>query len=202
MIERGTAAQGVPVRQIRVAELDDDVAVLSAGQPKETKRDWRLQHLSRDGIPKMRSEDYAGEDSSSVWQLEEILAREKFAEPARSEKHTFSRVTVAKPATTKKSRELERTSREPDFGSQRIRFFHGNGNKTVSTLLSSKHEKNLLNERRAAQRRVTKQERRRRPGVGNEHFSICKNRCPRRSDRRRRETHRSSWLDSKSQAKV
>jgi len=64
MIERGTAAQGVPVRQIRVAELDDDVAVLSAGQPKETKRDWRLQHLSRDGIPKMRSENHAGEDSA------------------------------------------------------------------------------------------------------------------------------------------
>lgn len=72
-----------------------------------------------------------------MWQLEEILAREKFGEPARSEKHTFSRVTVAKPATTKKSRELERTSREPDFGSQRIRFFHGNGNQVVSTLLSS-----------------------------------------------------------------
>jgi len=52
----------------------------------------------------------------------------------------FSRVTVAKPATTKKSRELERTSREPDFGSQRIRFFHGNENKVVSTLLSSKHQ--------------------------------------------------------------
>jgi len=72
-----------------------------------------------------------------VWQLEEILAREKFGEPARSEKHTFSRVTVAKPATTKKARKLEHPSREPDFGSQRIRFFHGNENKTISTLLES-----------------------------------------------------------------
>lgn len=100
-------------------------------------------------------------------------------ESAKSEKHTFSRVTVAKPATTKKSRELERTSREPDFGSQRIRFFHGNEDKVISTLLSSKHEKNLLNEKRGAQRRVTKQERRRGPGVGNEYFSICKNRSSR-----------------------
>jgi len=81
-----------------------------------------------------------GRGLSSVWQLEEILVRENFGEPARSEKHTFSRVTVAKPATTKKSRELERTSREPDFGSQRIRFFHGNENKVISTLLSSKHQ--------------------------------------------------------------
>jgi len=45
VIERGTAAQGVPVRQIRVAELDDDVAVLSSGKLEETKRDRRLQHL-------------------------------------------------------------------------------------------------------------------------------------------------------------
>jgi len=45
VIERGTAAQGVPVRQKRVAELDDDVAVLSSGKLEETKRDWRLQHL-------------------------------------------------------------------------------------------------------------------------------------------------------------
>jgi len=51
--------------------------------------------------------------------------------------HTFSRVTVAKPATTKKARKLERPSREPDFGSQRIRFFHGNGDKVISTRLSS-----------------------------------------------------------------
>ena len=75
-----------------------------------------------------------------MWQLEEILARENVNESAKSEKHTFSRVTVAKPATTKKSRELERTSREPDFGSQRIRFFHGNEDKVISTLLSSKHQ--------------------------------------------------------------
>ena len=45
MIERGTAAQGVPVRQIRVAELDDDVAVLSSGQLEETKRDRRFRAL-------------------------------------------------------------------------------------------------------------------------------------------------------------
>jgi len=45
MIERGTAAQGVPVRQKRVAELDDDVAVLSSRKLEETKRDWRLRHL-------------------------------------------------------------------------------------------------------------------------------------------------------------
>jgi len=42
MIERGTAAQGVPVRQKRVAELDDDVAVLSSGKLEETKRDSKV----------------------------------------------------------------------------------------------------------------------------------------------------------------
>jgi len=44
MIERGTAAQGVPVRQKRVAELDDDVAVLSSRKLEETKRDRKLRH--------------------------------------------------------------------------------------------------------------------------------------------------------------
>lgn len=48
----------------------------------------------------------------------------------------FSRVTAAKPATTKKARELELTSREPDFGSRNVRFFHGNEDKLISTLLN------------------------------------------------------------------
>jgi len=59
MIERGTAAQGVPVRQKRVAELDDDVAVLSSGKLEETKRDWRSKSRQR-----FRSENHAGEDSA------------------------------------------------------------------------------------------------------------------------------------------
>jgi len=78
-----------------------------------------------------------------VWELEKILARDTISESAKSEMHPFSRVTVAKPATAKKARKLERTSREPDFGSQRIRFFHGNESKTISTLLSSKHQTDL-----------------------------------------------------------
>lgn len=48
VIERGTAAQGVPVRQKRVAELDDDVAVRSSRQLEETKRDWRFQNFFGD----------------------------------------------------------------------------------------------------------------------------------------------------------
>jgi len=48
-----------------------------------------------------------------------------FFEPAASEKHTFSRVTAAKPATTKKGRELGHTRREPDFGSSHSRNLHG-----------------------------------------------------------------------------
>lgn len=37
MIERGTAAQGVPVRQKRVAELDDDVAVCFLGATRRRR---------------------------------------------------------------------------------------------------------------------------------------------------------------------
>jgi hypothetical protein len=127
MIKRGTAAQGVPVRQKRVAELDDDVAVLSSGKLEETKRDWRFRCKSGTKITRARTQLCVATRRN--------LAREKLLEPAKSEKHTFSRVTVAKPAMPKKSRELESTSREPDFGSQRIRFFHGNENKVISTLL-------------------------------------------------------------------
>jgi hypothetical protein len=50
---------------------------------------------------------------------------------------------VAKPAMPKKSRKLEGTSREPDFGSHNFRFFHGNESEMISTLLSSKHEKKI-----------------------------------------------------------
>jgi len=137
MFKRGTAAQGVPVRQKRVAELDDDVAVrfLEATRRKRNVMIRTSTFSNQKPERKLR-----GRGLSSVWQIEKLLAREKFFEPAASEKHTFSRVTVAKPAMPKKSRKLESTSREPDFGSQRIRFFHGNENKMVSTLLSSKHE--------------------------------------------------------------
>jgi len=47
MIERGTAAQGVPVRQIRVAELDDDVAVCFFGATRRRRNvigDFNISH--------------------------------------------------------------------------------------------------------------------------------------------------------------
>jgi len=160
------------VRQLRVAELDDDVAVCFLGATRRRRNVIGSFAISNE----KRSEDYAGEDSALCGNSSEISLTRYFGEPARSEMHTFSRVTVAKPATTKKSRELERTSREPDFGSRRIHFFHGNGNKRISTLLNQCAKS--LETRSARQRRVTKQERRRGPGVGNEHFSICKNRSP------------------------
>jgi len=86
MIKRGTAAQGVPVRQKRVAELDDDVAVLSSGKLEETKRDWRPKSRQR-----FRSENHAGRGLSSVWQIEKILAREKtFRTCSERNAHVFS----------------------------------------------------------------------------------------------------------------
>jgi hypothetical protein len=123
----------VPVRQIRVAELGDDVAVRFSEATRRKRNMIRDRNLVRDFEAKiMRAR------TQLRVATRRNLVREKFFEPAKSEMHTFSRVTVAKPATPKKARKLERTSREPDFGSQRIRFFHGNENKTISTLLSSK----------------------------------------------------------------
>jgi hypothetical protein len=132
MIERGTAAQGVPVRQKRVAELDDDVAVLSSGQLEETKRDWRF----RESLTRCRSENYAGGDSALCGNSKKFSREKNFPSLQRAKKHTFSRVTVAKPLMPKKSRKLESTSREPDFGSHNFRFFHGNESETISTLLN------------------------------------------------------------------
>jgi len=138
MIRRGTAAQGVPVRQKRVAELDDDVAVRFLEATRGNRNvigDFNISNemaSSKDAERKLR-----GRGLSSVWQLEEISREKNSSNPQRAKKHTFSRVTVAKPAMPKKSRKLESTSREPDFGSRRIRFFHGNESKRISTLLSS-----------------------------------------------------------------
>jgi len=67
MIERGTAAQGVPVRQIRVAELDDDVAVRFSEATRRNRNVIRDRNLVRDFEGRSR-----GRGLSSVWQLEEI----------------------------------------------------------------------------------------------------------------------------------
>jgi len=48
MIERGTAAQGVPVRQKRVAELDDDVAVRFLGATRRRRNVIGDRNLVRD----------------------------------------------------------------------------------------------------------------------------------------------------------
>jgi hypothetical protein len=86
VIERGTAAQGVPVRQIRVAELDDDVAVLSSGKLEETKRDWRPKSRQR-----FRSEDHAGEDSALCGNSNELsLTRYLFRVCKERNAHVFS----------------------------------------------------------------------------------------------------------------
>lgn len=58
-IERGTAAQGVPVRQIRVAELDDDVAVRFF-EATRRKRNVIGAFVSFE----TRNEHHAGEDSA------------------------------------------------------------------------------------------------------------------------------------------
>jgi len=115
MVKRGTAAQGVPVRQKRVAELDDDVAVPSAGSnPKKRNVLGDFERKPGTKITRARAQLCVANRKN--------LAREKFFEPAKSKMHTFSRVTVAKPAIPKKSRKLEGTSREPDFGLRRLSF--------------------------------------------------------------------------------
>jgi len=88
MIKRGTAAQGVPVRQKRVAELDDDVAVLSSGQLEETKRDWSFWVKS---LTRFRSENYAGEDSALCGKSSgtRSLLRKSLTKPQRAKSTRF-----------------------------------------------------------------------------------------------------------------
>jgi len=83
LIERGTAAQGVPVRQTRVAELGDDVAVLSSGRLEETKRDWRIR-------AKARGENHAGEDSARRGKSNEISRENFFRTCGERKAHVFS----------------------------------------------------------------------------------------------------------------
>lgn len=81
--ERGTAAPVVPVRQLRVAELDDDVVVLSSGQLEETKRDSSTS--TKSGAESTRARTQLG-----VVNRQANFARRTASKLRRVKHHVFS----------------------------------------------------------------------------------------------------------------
>jgi hypothetical protein len=175
----------VPVRQIRVAELDDDVAVLSSGQLEETRDSPTPNNASKQSAER-RSR---GRGLSSVWQIDKDRSRSKDQNRNPSNEGSLTNLQRAKSTRFLGSRWRSRRLRKklesssPHLGNLfsdhgNFRLLHGNESKSdlgPSLMLTTAVRK----KRSGAQRRMTKQEKRREPGVGNEHFSICKNRFPR-----------------------
>jgi hypothetical protein len=175
----------VPVRQLRVAELDVDVAVLSSGQLEEAKRDSKLRQSAE---PRSR-----GRGLSSVWQIDRNL-RKKIFRPRlrRVKRQRFFRVTVAKPRLRKK---LESSSTHlgnlTSDCSVRVSF---TGARVKRSRPFSQCKANHSKKWRRAQRRLTKTGEAKGNGLRERILLGRKNSLPRGSDRRRREPHRSFRL--------
>ncbi|MEO8876863.1 MAG: hypothetical protein ABI461_14815 [Polyangiaceae bacterium] len=141
--------------------------------------------------------DQVGGGFSSAWQIEGTF---------EGNLETFTRSCVerngnglsghgGKTVIAKEARELESSFGEPDFGSRFSRdSFTGPRKKrsrSFSHAASQPLEKVELSTEAGDEDRRSEGK----TGFGNEYFSNCKNRFPRRSDRKRRETHRSFRLE-------
>jgi hypothetical protein len=140
-MERGTAARNVPVRQTRVAERDDDVAVSSSDLNIERNETWCVGPTKR-GPNITRAETQLGVASRIDFETfsKESVERKKGFETAASEMaHVFS-------GDRRQNRTHEKGSRAraSHLGnlisdcSARVSFT-GASSKPISTLLSAEH---------------------------------------------------------------
>jgi hypothetical protein len=130
-------------------------------------------------LNKARSEGLAGEDSARCGKSLKTKSRDGKS-LTRLQRAKSTRFLGSRWRSRRLRKKLESSS--PHLGNLfsdhgNFRLLHGNESKSdlgPSLMLTTAVRK----KRSGAQRRMTKQEKRREPGVGNEHFSICKNRFP------------------------